>query len=251
MIKLKSLIKESKLQKLDLSKSQSGIAFTTSKDMIKFNDPYEYKFVDGIWYTRKREGYGGDNTWVDMAKNLSTDDATKAVDILLNKVYRVKTSDLKKSKPTNDNNSQETPIKQDPGSERNNLAKQDLGIKRDALGYITSGKSSVYGKMFTLRSNLKTNSIVILDEIEIEDINRATGEINHDTLDVEGILYPQETGYFKIGGIKTITMPAERGAYSKDEDPNSGRKFTYLYIVPIKGNGYKGWIPSNVVKINS
>ena len=129
------------------------------------------------------------------------------------------------------------------------IKKHDTGITRDDLGYIISRKSSLYGKTISLRTNMQNAGIAILNQLDIDDINRKTGEIDHGFTDVVATLYPEDAKYYEVGDIKTITMPTDRGAYSKQEDPNSGRKFTYLYIVGT--NGYKGWIPSNTVKINS
>ena len=252
MIKLKHLLIET-LDKLDLSKSQSGIAFTTSADMIKFNDPYEYKFKNGLWYTRKWKS--GDKRWLDMKEVLSLDDWEKAVDIILNKVYRVKTSDVLKNpdldKTSEETSNKETPIDKDREKDLDNKKPKtdDRSINRDDLGYIISGKSSVYGKTISLRTNMQDAGIAILKQLDIDDIDRKTGKIDHGFTDAVTTLWPEEAKYYQVGDIKTITMPVERGMYSKQEDPNSGRKFTYLYIVG--SNGYKGWIPSNTVKINS
>ena len=226
MIKLKFLLNESKLI-LNEQKAPITDPFTLGD-----GDPYEYYFnlKDKQWYT-KRKNEQKWNLMKDIASNYD-----KAVRRLL-KGPRFPT--------------RQVIDKTDDTEEIDNKPKQkyDLGIKRDNLGYIISGKSSVYGKTFTLRSNLNNASVVILKQIDIDDVDRKTGIIDHNVMDAVATLYPEETKYYTIGDIKTVTMPIERGMYSKDEDPNSGNKFTYLYIVGT--NGYKGFIPSNTVKINS
>ena len=252
MIKLKHLLIET-LDKLDLSKSQSGIAFTTSADMIKFNDPYEYKFENGLWYTRKWKD--GDKKWIDMKEVLSFADWQKSVDIILNKVYRVKTSDVLKNpdllKTTDEPSNKETPIdkkrKKDIEDKKVVDKKPDSGITRDKLGYITSNKASVYGKSFTLARN---KSVMLYPEIRINYVDRKTGKIEPGFyLGVIPSITPDEAYLYTIGSIKTVTMPVERGM-SGTPDPFNGRKFTYLYVT--SGNDkFKGWIQSNLVKIDS
>jgi len=196
------------------------------------NDPWEY-YVDDkteIVYTRKK----GTTKWLDMKSRLSDTSYKTAVNRILKRPRLSINSD--------DN-------KKDTDQDNKKIKKHDQGITRDDLGYIISGKSSVYGKTISLRTNMQNAGIVILKQLDIDDINRKMGTIDHGVTDVVTTLYPEESKYYQVGDIKTITMPMDRGAYSKQEDPNSGRKFTYLYIVGT--NGYKGWIPSNTVKINS
>jgi len=196
------------------------------------NDPWEY-YVDDkteIVYTRKK----GTTKWLDMKSRLSDTSYKTAVNrILKGPRLSINSDDNKK----------------DTDQDNKKIKKHDQGITRDDLGYIISGKSSVYGKTISLRTNMQNAGIVILKQLDIDDINRKMGTIDHGVTDVVTTLYPEESKYYQVGDIKTITMPMDRGAYSKQEDPNSGRKFTYLYIVGT--NGYKGWIPSNTVKINS
>ena len=196
------------------------------------NDPWEY-YVDDkteIVYTRKK----GTTKWLDMKSRLSDTSYKTAVNRIL-KGPRLSIS-------SDDN-------KKDTDQDNKKIKKHDRGITRDDLGYIISGKSSVYGKTISSRTNMQNAGIVILKQLDIDDINRKIGTIDHVVADVVTTLWPEEAKYYEIGDIKTITMPMARGAYSKQEDPNSGRKFTYLYIVGT--TGYRGWIPSNVVKINS
>jgi hypothetical protein len=244
MIKLKTLITEQVLDK--------GLPFSLSD-----RDPYEYKQVNNIWYTKRKTAAD----WLDMKSKISPANYTIAVD-RLNRELAIGKVDTKK--PAVDPKKSKVDIipkvdfipKVDiiPGldqidvKDKTKLVKQDLGIKRNPLGYITSKKSAVYDKQFTLRTNMNQPSVVILKKVDIDDINRSTGRIDHSSTDVVATLWPEDTKYYAIGDIKTIVMPDLRGSRGT-VDKDSGREFTYLYIVGT--NGYKGWIPSNTVKIIS
>ena len=209
MIKLKSLITE------------QAVIDQTKPFSLTDRDPYEYKLVNNVWYTKRKV----DADWLDMKAKISPANYKIAVDRL--NAFSLKPAD-DTNKPADDTN--KPVVDKKPADDTKKPVKQDLGIKRDKLGYITSKKSAVYDKTFTLRTNMTNSSVVVLRKLDIDDIDRATGEIDHSFRDVVATLWPEDAKYYAIGDIKTIVMPDVRGT-SGTEDKNNGREFTYLYIV--------------------
>lgn len=258
MIKLKSLITE------------QAVVDQTKPFSLSNRDPYEYKLKNNVWYTKRKDAA----EWLDMKAKISPANYTTAVDRLnafsINGLVDTNKPvvDKKPADATNKPNVDIIPrvdvipgldfipglnqIKpkatKKPADDTKKPVKQDLGITRNKLGYITSKKSAVHDKKFTLRTNLAEPSVVVLRQLVIDHIDRATGEIDHSSMDVVVTLWPADAKNYKIGDIKTIVMPDLRGTSGK-EDKNNGREFTYLYIVG--STGFKGWIPSNTVKIIS
>lgn len=198
------------------------------------SDAWEY-YVDEkteIAYTRRK----GTTKWLDMQSELSPDNYKKAIDkIHKGPIWPIKSNNIKKD------------IKKDTEDKKVINKKPDTGITRDKLGYITSNKASVYGKSFINASN---KSVTLYPNININYIDRKTGKPEPGFyLGVIPSITPDEAYLYTIGSIKTVTMPTERGI-SGTPDPFNGRKFTYLYVT--SGNDkFKGWIQSNLVKIDS
>lgn len=269
MIKLKSLITE------------QAVVDQTKPFSLSNRDPYEYKLKNNVWYTKRKDAA----EWLDMKAKISPANYTTAVDRLnafsINGLVDTNKPvvDKKPADATNKPNVDIIPkvggipsldfipglnqIKpkatKKPADDTKKPVKQDLGITRNKLGYITSNKSAVHDKKFTVRTNMAEPSVVVLKQLDIDKINRATGKINHSFMDFVVTLWVESAGSVRtnsvesaknyiIGDIKTIVMPDVRGTSGK-EDKNNGREFTYLYIVGPAG--YKGWIPSNTVNIIS